>query len=460
VYAKSDPHPTFTTPVLMLYPSLKYRWRRAGLYRAPRGTSDILPREQAYWRYVEQKVLDICQLYGYERIDVPAFEDTSLFSRSVGEGTDIVDKEMYTFEDRGGNSLTLRPEGTASICRAYIQHGMHNLTQPVKLYYVASIFRYDRPQAGRYRQHYQFGGEAFGDDDPALDAEVIDMAWQFFASLGLGKLSLQLNSIGCKECRPGYIAALKNYYSTYTTSGSRWQIPSARHPDSLCPDCKTRLKKNPLRLLDCKKPACRKIAASAPGSTDYLCPQCDEHFNLLKKYLGLLDIPFVVNHRLVRGLDYYTRTVFEIQPGVEGAQSALVGGGRYDNLIEELGGKPTPALGFATGIERIIINLKEQNVPIPPLPRPQVFIAQVGDEARDEAIKLAATLRRKGIGVIEATANKSLKAQLRQANGLGVRYTIIIGEEEVKANKVTLRDMTTARQETISPARLHQKISA
>jgi histidyl-tRNA synthetase len=415
------------------------------LYRAPRGTSDILPQEQAHWRYIEQKVLDICQLYGYERIDVPAFEDTSLFSRSVGEGTDIVDKEMYTFEDRGGNSLTLRPEGTASICRAYIQHGMQNLPQPVKLYYLASIFRYDRPQAGRYRQHYQFGGEAFGDDDPALDAEVIDMAWHFFLSLGLRNFSLQLNSIGCKECRPGYIAALKDYY--------------VNHVQSLCPDCKIRLKKNPLRLLDCKKPACLKIAASAPGNAEYLCPRCDEHFNRLKRYLELLDIPFTVNHCLVRGFDYYTRTVFEIQPEAEGAQSALCGGGRYDDLIEELGGKPTPALGFAAGIERIIINLKEQGIPIPPLPRPQVFIAHLGDEAREEAIKLAATLRRKGIGVIEATANKSLKAQLRQANSLGVRYAVIIGEEEIKANRVTLRDMTTARQETISPSRLYQKIA-
>lgn len=416
------------------------------MYRAPRGTSDILPREQAYWRYVEQKVLDICQLYGYERIDAPTFEDTSLFSRSVGEGTDIVDKEMYTFEDKGRQLITLRPEGTASVGRAYLEHGMHNLTQPVKLYYVAPIFRYDRPQAGRYREHHQFGCEAIGDDDPALDAEVIDMAWQFFISLGLRNLSLQLNSIGCKECRPNYLTALKNYY--------------VNHVNSLCKDCKTRLKKNPLRLLDCKKPACRKIAASAPGSTDYLCTQCDEHFKQLKKYLGLLDIPFTVNHCLVRGLDYYTRTVFEIQPEAEGAQSTLCGGGRYDDLIEELGGKPTPALGFAAGIERMILNLKEQGVPIPPLPRPQVFIAHLGDEARDEAIKLAATLRRKGIGVIEATAGKSLKAQLRQANGLGVRYAVIIGEEEVKANRVTLRDMTTARQETISPARLYQKIAA
>jgi len=410
------------------------------LYRAPRGTSDILPNEQAYWRYIEQKVVNICQLYGYERIDVPAFEDTGLFSRSIGEETDIVQKEMYTFEDRGGNKITLRPEGTAPVCRAYLEHGMHNLPQPVKLYYIGSIFRYERPQAGRYRQHYQFGYEAIGDDDPALDAEVIDMAWQFFASLNLHHLSLILNSIGCKQCRPGYLAALKSYYANYT--------------HDLCSDCKTRLNRNPLRLLDCKKPVCQQIADSAPKSTDYLCPQCDEHFNQLKRYLGLLEIPFAVNHRLVRGLDYYTRTVFEVQPKAEGAQSTLGGGGRYDDLIEELGGRPTPAIGFAAGIERIILNLKQQDVPIPTPPRPQVFIANIGDDARDEAIKLAARLRKNGIGVIETVGDKSLKAQLRQANTLGARYAVIIGDQEVKTGTVILRNMTTSEQKTIPPTEL------
>ena len=405
------------------------------MYRAPRGTSDILPEEQAFWRYIEQKAVNICQLYGYERIDAPAFEDTRLFSRSIGEGTDIVEKEMYTFEDRSGNKITLRPEGTAPVCRAYLEHGLHNLPQPVKLYYFAPIFRYERPQAGRYRQHYQFGYEAIGDDDPALDAEVIDMAWQFFLSLGLHHLSLQLNSIGCRKCRPGYLTALKDYYANYTKE--------------LCPDCKTRLKRNPLRLLDCKKPLCQQIAGSAPRSIDSLCQQCDQHFNQLKTYLELLGVPFIVNPYLVRGLDYYTRTVFEIQPEAEGAQSALGGGGRYDDLIEELGGKPTPALGLAAGMERIILNLKKQAISIPPLPRPQVFIAHIGKEAKDEAIKLAATLRRDGIGVIEAIGNKSLKAQLRQANTLGARHTVIIGEQEIKTGTVILRDMTTSQQKTI-----------
>jgi len=414
------------------------------LYRAPRGTSDILPKEQAYWRYVEQKAVNACQLYGYERIDAPAFEDTQLFSRSVGEGTDIVEKEMYTFEDKGGNKITLRPEGTASVCRAYLEHGLHNLPQPVKLYYIASIFRYERPQAGRYRQHYQFGCEAIGDDDSALDAEVISMAWQFFQSLNLRHFTLQLNSIGCKKCRPEYLAILKEYY--------------ASHIRDLCSDCETRLKRNPLRLLDCKKPQCQRIANSAPKSSDHLCPECDEHFNQVKRYLGLLDLPFTVNHRLVRGLDYYTRTVFEIQPEAEGAQTTLGGGGRYDDLIKELGGKPAPAIGFAAGIERIILNLKKQNVTIPPLPRPQVFIAHIGNEARDESIKLAAALRKNGIGVIEAIGNKSLKAQLRQANTRGARCTVIIGDQEVKTGTVILRDMTTAEQKTVPISELQEKL--
>ncbi|MFC1985340.1 histidine--tRNA ligase, partial [Chloroflexota bacterium] len=368
--------------------------------------------------------------------------DSGLFSHSVGEGTDIVEKEMYTFKDKGGNKITLIPEGTASICRAYVEHGLHNLPQPVKLYYIASVFRYERPQAGRYRQHHQFGYEAIGEDNPALDAEVIGMAWQFFHSLSLQRLSLSLNSIGCKECRPSYLTVLKDYY--------------ANHADKLCSDCKVRLVRNPLRLLDCKRASCQQVADSAPRSIDYLCRQCDEHFNQLKRYLSLLDIPFEINHRLVRGLDYYTRTVFEIQPEGGGAQSTLGGGGRYDDLIEELGGKPTPALGFAAGIERIILNLKKQGIPIPPLPRPQVFIAHMGNDAKVEAVKLASRLRQAGIGVIETVGNKSLKAQLRQANTLGVHHVVIIGDQEVKTGTVILRDMTSAQQEAVPLTQLHK----
>jgi len=405
------------------------------LYRAVRGTSDILPEEQAYWRFVEQKAVDTCHLYGYQRLDSPTFEETGLFTRSVGEGTDIVEKEMYTFADKGSKKVTLRPEGTASVCRAYLEHGLHNLPQPVKLYYLASIFRYERPQAGRLREHHQFGCEAIGDDDPALDAEVIDMAWQFFLSLNLNNLSLQLNSIGCKKCRPRYLIVLKDYYAKYT--------------QELCRDCHTRLERNPLRLLDCKQPSCQQTARTSPRSVDHLCPECKEHFDQLKAHLELLEIPFTVNHRLVRGLDYYTRTVFEIQPEGGSGQSTLGGGGRYDDLIEELGGKPTPAIGFAAGIERIILNLQKQDIPIPTPPGPRVFLAYMGDEARKETIKLASRLRKTGIGTIATTGNKSLKAQMRQANSLGVRYTVIVGDDEVRAGAVTVRDMANAQQKTV-----------
>jgi histidyl-tRNA synthetase len=410
------------------------------LYQAPRGTSDILPQEQAYWRYLEQMVAHTAQLYGYQRLDAPTFEDSRLFARSVGEDTDIVTKEMYTFEDRGGSWLTLSPEGTAPVCRAYLEHGMKNLPQPVKLYYIASIFRYERPQAGRYRQHHQFGYEAIGDDDPALDGEVIDMAWRFLASVKLKRLSLQLNSIGCQKCRPGYVAALKSYY--------------IGHANELCPDCRQRLERNPLRLLDCKQEGCLKVAASAPKSADHLCPECADHFQQLKRYLELLGLPFTTNNQLVRGLDYYTRTVFEIQPQGGGAQSTLAGGGRYDDLIEELGGKPTPALGFAAGMERIILNLKKQKIEAPPLPKPQLFIAYIGEAAKNEAVKLAANLRRGDIGAIQAIGDKSLKAQLRQANNLGASQAVIIGEEELKSGTVIVRDMASAEQKTVPISKL------
>jgi len=410
------------------------------LYRAPRGTTDILPEEQAGWRYIEQKAARICQLYGYERVDSPAFEDTSLFTRSVGAGTDIVEKEMYSFTDKGGNQVTLRPEGTAPVCRAYLEHGLHSRPQPVKLYYLASIFRYERPQAGRYRQHHQFGCEAIGDDDPSIDAENIDLAWQFFQSLGLQRLTLQLNSIGCKQCRPGYLGVLQQYY--------------AGHAAALCGECRKRLGRNLLRLLDCKQASCQDMADSAPRSTDHLCPQCKEHFDRLTAYLNLLKIPFTLNHRLVRGLDYYTRTVFEIQPESGGAQSTICGGGRYDDLIEELGGRPTPAIGFAIGMERIILNLKAQTVPVPPLPGPRVFIAHQGAEARNETVRLASHLRQKGIGVIMATGDRSLKAQLRQANNLGVPHAVIIGDEELRNGTASLRDMATAEQKTVKTSEL------
>ena len=403
------------------------------MYKAPRGTSDILPAEQGYFRYIEGRASEICQRYGYERIDTPVFEDARLFIRTIGPGTDIVEKETYSFEDRSGQGMTLRPEGTAPICRAYLEHGMHNLPQPVRLYYFAAIFRYERPQKGRYRQHQQFGFEALGEGDPALDAEVIEMAWRFFKSLGLRKLSMQVNSIGCRLCRPAYLERLKGYYS--------------QHIDRLCPECKARFRKNPLRLLDCKKPSCQGVAAGAPKSVEHLCPECREHFKSVARYLRLVKVPFKKNHRLVRGLDYYTRTVFEVQPeGEEGAQSALGGGGRYDDLIEELGGKPTPAIGFAAGMERIVLNLKEQGITPPALERQGIFVAYVGDEAKAEAVKLAAELRRAGVLVYWSFGRKSLRAQMRQANVLGAEYAFIFGEDEVRKGTVVYRDMVEGEQ--------------
>lgn len=416
------------------------------MYQSPRGTADILPGEQPYWRYIEQKASEVCHLYGYERIDTPTFEDAGLFIRGVGQTTDIVEKEMYTFQDRGGGDLTLRPEGTAPVCRAYLEHGMSNLPQPVKLFYLSSIFRYERPQSGRYREHHQFGCEAIGEADPLLDGETIDMAWRLFSSLGLRQLSLYINSIGCPECRPKYLDILTEYYNTCH--------------GNLCSECVNRLSRNPLRLLDCKKPVCRELAKNAPRSIDSLCPECAEHFSRLTTYLKMLGLPYVINHCLVRGLDYYTRTVFEIQPKSEGAQSTIGGGGRYDNLIEQLGGKPTPAIGFATGFERIVKNLKDEGIEVPSLPRPKVFLAYLGSEAKKEAFRQCGILRDNGIDALLALGDKSLKAQLRHANTQGIRYAVIIGEEELKNGTVMLRDMSSAGQENVSSAELFEILEA
>jgi len=410
------------------------------LYKAPRGTSDILPEEYVYWKYIEEKAAFLCQLYGYQPLSTPIFEDAQLFTQTVAGGTDIVDKEMYIFEDKNGQELALRAEGTAPVCRAYLEHGLFNLAQPVKLYYIGPAFRYERPQSGRYRQHHQVGFEALGEADPALDAEVIEMAWQFFLSLGLSGVSIQLNSIGCKLCRPGYLEVLKQHYSSYT--------------DRLCPDCKARLTRNPLRLLDCKKASCQNIAKTAPKIPDYLCHECQLHFQSVQKYLGTLSTPFQLNHRLVRGLDYYTRTVFEVEPQEKEGQSTLGGGGRYDDLIEALGGKPTPGVGFAAGLERIILNLKGQHLDIPPLPRPDVFIAYLGHEAKIQAMKIAAELRKAEIATSMATGDKSLKGQMRQANSLGSTNVLILGEQESKNRNVILRDMRNGEQQTIPLAEI------
>ena len=407
-------------------------------FQAPRGTADRLPAEQKYWRYIESHAADAARRFGYGRIDSPMFEDAGLFVRGVGEGTDIVEKEMYVFEDRGGDLLTLRAEGTAPVCRAYLQHGMQNQAQPVRLYYLCPVFRYERPQAGRFRQHHQFGVEAIGDPDPSVDAEVIELAWTLMHDIGLRDITLFTNSIGDAQCRPGYIAALQSYYRSQSAH--------------LCPDCQERLNRNPLRLLDCKVAACRILGEAAPKSVECLCADCQNHWERVQSYLAAADIPNRIDHRLVRGLDYYTRTVFEIQPAVEGAQSTICGGGRYDGLIAQLGGRPTPGIGFGSGIERLALNLRRAETPVPDEPTPQYLIATIGEAARIEGVRLARQLRNAGVGAILANGGRALRGQMRQASALGVANVLILGDDEVRDATVVVRDMQTSSQETVAVA--------
>ncbi len=402
------------------------------MYRAPRGTADILPEEQRYWRYVEAEAREVARRYGYGRLDTPVFEHSNLFVRGVGQVTDIVEKEMYTFQDRGGDYVALRPEGTAPVCRAYLEHGMRNLPQPVRMYYFCPVFRYDRPQAGRFRQHHQFGVEALGDGDPSVDAEVIEMAWQLMKGLGLRDLTLLINSIGDPQCRPAYLERLKAYY--------------ASRLDRLCRDCAERLERNPLRLLDCKQPTCTDMAREAPQTVESLCEECRDHWERLLSYLQKLEIPFTVEPKLVRGLDYYTRTVFEIQPPEEGGQSNICGGGRYDGLIQELGGPPTPGIGFGAGLERMILNIKRQNVAVPEGSFVSAVVAHLGDAAKEAAMSLASELRSRGVGAVLAPAGRSLKSQMRYANSLGIPYALILGEDEIKNGSVIIRDMSRGEQ--------------
>ena len=406
------------------------------LYKAPRGTMDILPQDQPYWRWVYGRATRLCEIYGYSRIDTPIFEEAGLFTRGVGQVTDIVQKEMYVFQDRSGETMALRPEETANVCRAYLQHGMHNLPQPVRLWYWGPIFRYDRPQAGRQRQFTHFGCEAIGESDPAVDAEVIEIAWRLYQELGIDDLTLYINSIGDPVCRPGYLEALRDYYRDKLRK--------------VCADCRVRFEKNPLRLLDCKVESCQPLIAGAPPFTDHLCEACADHFERLRSYLDELAIPYAINPRLVRGLDYYTRTVLEIQPPDEGAQNTICGGGRYDGLVEELGGKPTPGIGFATGVERIILNLKRVGAQPPPLPKPTVFVASQSAAARPAAVRLAGELRRARVAALLATGDRSLKAQMRQADATGAEYAAIIGREELASQTVVLRRMTDGQQERVA----------
>jgi histidyl-tRNA synthetase len=405
-------------------------------YSAPRGTQDILPEDQPYWRYIRERTHYVAQLYGYHQLGTPIFEDTALFEQGVGETTDIVEKEMYSFLDKGGNPITLRPEFTAGVVRAYLERGMHVRPQPVKVYSIGPCFRYERPQAGRYRQHHQFNVEAIGEQDPAADLEVMSVAWHLYEDLGFRGLSFQLNSIGCPKCRPGFLRVLVEYYQG--------------HIDDICDDCRRRLERNPLRLLDCKTESCQPIIDAAPSMREHLCGECAEHFQTLLRYLDSLSRPYTFSHRLVRGLDYYTKTVFEVWAEGIGAQNALCGGGRYDGLAEVLGGPHTPAVGFAAGLERIVLTMKHQEVQVPALPSPQVLIAHLGEQNKLMGVKLAGDLRAADIGALISFGERSLKAQLRQADREGVAFTLIIGEREAEAGQVTVRDMLKGEQHPVA----------
>jgi histidyl-tRNA synthetase len=367
-------------------------------------------------------------LFGYRRIETPVFESAGVYLRTSGAGTDIVEKEVYLFEDRGGDELALRPEGTAGVVRAFLEHGMANEPQPVRLYYLAPNFRYDRPQAGRYRQHTQVGAEAIGESDPLIDAEIIHLLWSFYGNLGLSGLTLKLNSIGDAACRPAYIEALRDYYRPRLAE--------------VCEDDRVRFEKNPLRLLDCKTPSCQPIIAGAPRLRDYLCEACQQHFDRLQSYLSRLKIGYELDDLLVRGLDYYARTAFEVHPAREKGQSAVGAGGRYDGLAEVLGGPPTPGIGFGTGVERIILNLKEQGVAVDAVEGPALFIAHLTPEATDAALVLANATRAAGASAMLGNAGRSLKSQMRQADARGARYVAIIGAQEVAAGEATLRDLS------------------
>jgi histidyl-tRNA synthetase len=405
-------------------------------YSAPRGTQDIFPQAAIQWRALEHIFRQVCARCGYGEIRTPVFEETDLFVRSVGAETDIVSKEMYTFTDRGGRSMTLRPEGTAPVVRAYLEHKLHGRPGVQKFFYIAPIFRYDRPQAGRYRQHHQMGVEALGAPGPDLDAEVIALAWDLLAALGVQGARLHINSIGCPDCRPAYREALRQAVAPVL--------------DRLCALCQHRYQHNPLRILDDKNPQCRELTRDAPSILDHLCPACRDHFAGLRALLDDLQIAYDVNPRVVRGLDYYARTTFEVVHGGLGAQNEILGGGRYDGLAGELGGPPTPGIGFGSGIERMLLVLEGQGWR-PPEPPAPVYLAAVGDAARRAAVLLLARLRRAGVAADTDYLGRSLKAQMKEADRVASPHVIVIGDDEIARGVVTLRDMASGEQRPLSP---------
>ena len=406
------------------------------MMQALRGTQDILPADAYKWNYMEGVIRDLCRKYGYGEIRTPIFEATELFQRGIGDTTDVVTKEMYTFTDRGGRSCTLRPENTASAVRAYLEHKLYGDQQVHKLFYIGSMFRYDRPQAGRYREFHQFGVEVLGADSPAADAEAISLAYTLFQKLGLKDLVLHINSIGCPKCRPVYRQTLIDYFRA--------------SDEPLCEDCRERLEKNPLRVLDCKEDSKKESVKHAPEITDYLCEECREKYEALKKYLTALGIPYEEDPRLVRGLDYYTNTAFEIQYTPLGAQSAICGGGRYDGLVEEIGGPHTPSVGFAVGLERLLLALEMQHLIPEPVQAGHVYIAALGKDAVAAGMKIQQELRAKGIPTDMDLQGKSLKGQMKQAGKSGAGVTVIIGEDELDKGEAVVKNMDAGTQENIS----------
>lgn len=403
---------------------------------AIKGTLDLLPRDSYKTQYIESAVREIAENFGFYEMRTPVFEHTELFQRGVGETTDVVQKEMYTFDDKGGRSITLRPEGTAGAARAFLENGLFNEALPQKIYYLTSCYRYEKPQAGRLREFHQFGVEAFGAGTPAQDAEIISLANEVFNYLGVRNLSLEINSIGCPACRAEYQKALKTYFEG--------------HKSELCETCNGRLERNPMRILDCKSPVCSEIAAGAPKILDYLCDDCKAHFEAVQQYLNAMQIDFTVNPEIVRGLDYYTRTVFEFVSNEIGAQGTVCGGGRYDGLLAELGGKPMPACGFGMGIERLLLLMDAQNVPFPERKACDIYLASMGEKANLEAARLALDLRNEGLSAQFDTVSRGLKAQMKYADKLGALYTVVLGDNELETRKAQLKNMKDGSLQEIS----------
>lgn len=404
--------------------------------KAIKGTKDVLPSEVYKNQYIEATCLTVAENFGYKEMRTPVFEHTELFQRGVGDTTDVVQKEMYTFDDKGGRSITLRPEGTSGAARSFLENGLSNEALPQKICYLTSCYRYEKPQAGRLREFHQFGIECFGATSPLADAEMIALAKQIFDELGVKDLHLELNSIGCPTCRAEYHKALKEYF--------------ASRVDELCDTCRDRLDRNPMRILDCKSPVCSEIAKDAPVVLDYLCDECKEHFEKTKSYLDAMNIEYIVNPQIVRGLDYYTKTVFEFVADSIGAQGTVCGGGRYDGLIEELGGQHTPSLGFGMGLERLQLVMEAQGCEFPEPSRPDLFIVAMGDKATLKAVEIAKDMRDEGYSVVYDLNGRSLRAQMKYADKINAKYNVVIGDNEVDTKSAVLKDMATGEQSDIS----------